>query len=317
MGSPESIRRLTLAAEDLDYATVWVGDHLLLPEYATQLSPANWYEALTCCIHGLALTSRIRFGTDVLVLPYRDPRLLAKMASTADQLSGGRLTLGVGVGFLRGEFEALEVPTYAERGALCDEHLEVLRALWSEEGAVSHRGQYLQFEGAHALPKPQQQPLPLWVGGNGPRAWRRAARLGDGWHPLFPDEESYRRGREAILAHRGARGVEGFTFSYSCSETRITDGLEGERQDAHSYASMGELPPDYDYAPPVPRNQDGRAYFVGSESEIRGDIETLAAAGVQHFALRFWSGDPTMEVDAVLEQMRRFARSVRPHFEAS
>lgn len=97
-GDPDRIWRLIERAEALDYESAWVGDHLMLPDYATPYSPANWYEALTCCFVAMGRTERIRFGTDVLVAPYRDPRLLAKMAATADRLSGGRLTLGMGVG---------------------------------------------------------------------------------------------------------------------------------------------------------------------------------------------------------------------------
>jgi probable F420-dependent oxidoreductase len=310
-GEPRTIRRLILAAEELGYSTAWFGDHLLLPDYATALSPANWYEALTCCFVGMGLTTRLRFGTDVLVLPYRDPRPLAKMAATADQLSGGRLTLGVGVGFLRGEFEALGAPDLAERGAVSDEYVRVLRLLWESEGPLSFDGKYVRFESAHAVPRPAQRPLPLWVGGNGRRAQRRAAELGDGWHPLFPSADDYARGRKAIAELRDGRDLEDFTFSYSCSETRVLASGEA-RAEPHTYSDMGDLPDDYTYVPDVPRTADGRAYFVGTAAQVAGDLQALAAAGVQHFALRFWSGDPDFGPDRVLEQMRRFASDVAP-----
>ncbi len=119
-GDAQKIRQLILRAEALGYASVWVGDHLLLPDYAVGLSPATWYEALSCCLVGLGMTERIRFGTDVLVTPYRDPRLLAKMAATADRLSGGRLTLGMGFGFLEGELRALGTDP-ARSGEITDE----------------------------------------------------------------------------------------------------------------------------------------------------------------------------------------------------
>lgn len=311
-GEPEAIRGLVVAAEELGYSTAWFGDHLFLPDYATELSPANWYEALTCCFVGMGLTKRIRFGTDVLVLPYRDPRLVAKMASTADRLSGGRLTLGVGVGFLRGEFEALGSPSHAERGAVSDEYLRVMRLLWESEGALAFEGSYVRFSDAHAEPRPLQQPLPVWVGGNGKRAYRRAAELGDGWHPLFPTVGEYARGREAIAVLRGDQGLDGFTFSYSCSGTRITSGAS--RAEPHTYVDMGELPEDYRYAPPAPRTADGRAYFTGDETQVRGDLEALAEVGVEHFALRFWSGEPDFGPERFVDQMQLFATRLMPGF---
>ena len=316
-GDADAIRELVSAAEDLGFSTAWFGDHLLLPEYAISLSPANWYEALSCRLYGMGHTSRIRFGTDVLVAPYRDPRLLAKMAATADQLSGGRLTLGLGVGFLRGEFEALEVPGFERRGDITDETLRVLRLLFESEGPTSFAGEYLRFENVHAKPAPVQRPLPLYVGGNSRRALRRAALLGDGWHPLFPGVEEYREGARAITALRGERGLDDFTFSYSCSETRITDTPpETDGSEPYTYADMGELPEDYSYAPPVPRTEGGRALFIGTEEQIAGDIQALMDAGVQHFALRFWSGDPEFGPDRFVEQLRRFAECIAPRFSA-
>jgi len=315
LGDAEAIGALIDAAEDLGFSTAWFGDHVLLPEYAIALSPANWYEALTCCIYGMGRTSRLRFGTDVLVAPYRDPRLLAKMASTADRLSDGRLTLGVGVGFLRGEFDALEVKSFERRGDVTDETLCVLRLLFETEGPASFEGEYLRFENAHAEPRPVQRPLPLWVGGNGRRALRRAALLGDGWHPLFPGVEEYRAGVHTINALRGERGQGDFTFSYSCSETRITDAPpESDGSEPYAYADMGALPDDYAYAPSTPRTEEGRALFVGTEEQVAGDIAALLDAGVQHFALRFWSGNAEFGPDRVAEQMRRFAERIAPRF---
>lgn len=314
-GNADAIRDLVSIAEDLGFSTVWFGDHILLPDYAIALSPANWYEALSCCLYGMGRTSKIRFGTDVLVAPYRDPRLLAKMAATADQLSGGRLTLGLGVGFLRGEFDALEAKSFERRGDVTDETLRVLRLLFESEGPTSFEGEYLRFENVHAEPAPVQRPLPLWVGGNGRRALRRAALLGDGWHPLFPGIEEYRAGVHTITALRGERGLDDFTFSYSCSETRINDAPSvSDGSEPYTYADMGEVPDDYAYAPAAPRTEGGRALFVGTEEQIAGDIEALMDAGVQHFALRFWSGDPTFGPDRIAGQMRRFAERIAPKF---
>lgn len=315
-GDPAKIRRLILAAEELGYASVWVGDHLLLPDYAVSLSPANWYEALSTCMLGLGWTQRLRFGTDVLVAPYRDPRLLAKMAATADRLSGGRLTLGLGVGFLAGELRALGQDP-AQRGAVTDECLAVLRLLFETEGAVGFEGRHYRFDPVHCEPKPLQQPLPLWVGGNGRRGVRRAALLGDGWHPLFPTPEQYAEGRATILKLRAEHGLEArpFRFSYSCPETRILAD-DAPFPSATGYAGATDLPPDYAYAPPPPRDPSGRPLFMGNAEQLVGDFGRLAAAGVEHVALRFWAGSPAAGLEDSLEQMERFAAKVVPRFRA-
>lgn len=311
-GDAAKIRRLVLRAESLGFASVWVGDHLLLPDYAVHLSPANWYEAMSCCLVGLGWTSTIRFGTDVLVAPYRDPRLLAKMAATADRLSDGRLTLGLGVGFLEGELRALGSDP-RRRGEITDEVLVVLRRLFESEGPVGHAGPHVRFEPVHFAPKPLQRPLPLWVGGNGRRGQRRAALLGDGWHPLFPTPEQYAAGRDYILGLRAEQGLGAFRFSYSCPECRIVDGPASMPKET-GYAGLEGLPPDYAYAPPPPRHPDGRPYFIGTADQLEGDLRSLAAAGAEHFVLRFWAGNPAAGIEDSLDQMERFATRVLPRF---
>jgi probable F420-dependent oxidoreductase len=312
-GDPGKIRRLVTEAETLGFASIWVGDHLLLPDYATALSPANWYEAVSCCLVGLGWTERIRFGTDVLVAPYRDPRLLAKMAATADRLSGGRLLLGLGSGFLEGELRALGVDP-AERGAITDEVLRVMRRLFEQEGPVGFAGRFFCFDPVHCEPKPLQSPLPLLVGGNGVRAQRRAALLGDGWHPLFPTPGQYAEGRAAISRMRAEGGREGpFTFSYSCPETRLVDAGSAVPRST-GYAGLGELPPDYAYAPAPPRDASGRPLFVGSVEQVTADLRSLVEVGVEQFVLRFWAGDPAAGLEDSLDQMRRFASEVAPRF---
>ena len=195
---PEELWSVVAAAEELGFASVWFGDHIVVPPYAAALTPPDWFDAVALCLVGLGRTTTLRFGTDVLVAPYRRPVEFAHLAASADKLGGGRLTLGMGVGFLEGEFEALQTP-YAERGAVTDEYLKVLRLLWESEGQpVSYSGRWVSFSNVLFGPAPAQKPLPLLVGGNGDRALRRAALLGDGWHPLFCSPEQYQAGRERI-----------------------------------------------------------------------------------------------------------------------
>jgi probable F420-dependent oxidoreductase len=316
-GDRTAIRDLIQAAEDLGFHTAWFGDHVVIPDYATGLSHPNWFDALACCIFGAGATSRLRFGTDVLVLPYRNPVVLSQLLATADQLSDGRLTLGVGVGYISGEFAALDTPPYEARGRATDEYLDVLHALWTSDGATTHHGEFVRFDDIHAAPAPRQQPFPVWVGGNGPVALRRAARRGTGWHPLFPTPEQYAAGRAQILAIRDAEGrTDPFTFSYSCPGVSVLDA-GAPRAKPMSYDDFPDIPDEYRYAPPFPVTADGRVRFVGSPEEIATDLCHYRDAGVDHVALRFWTADPAAGVADVLAQFERFTNAVVPAFDAA
>jgi len=309
-GDAGAIRELVQTAEDLGFDTAWFGDHVVVPGYAAAFTPANWYEALTCCLVGLGATSTLRLGTDVLVLPYRHPVLLAAQVATAHQLSAGRLILGVGVGFLEGEFGPLGAPPFAERGAVTDEFLDVVGMLLAAdtETALSYDGRWVHFEDIRFGPTPSGR-VPIWVGGNAPAAWRRAARHGSGWHPLFPTPEQYAIGRRHILDQRG--GADGFTFSLTCPQTTVQDPAAPPARSL-TYADVGVVPVDYAYAPGVPVAADGRPRFIGSPEEIAADVADYVAAGVQQFTLRFWTVADDVGVADVSGQMERFMAEVAP-----
>lgn len=301
-------------AEEEGYDTAWFGDHIVIPDYASHISAPRWLHALSCILVGAGCTERIRLATDVLVVPYRNPVELSQLIASGDQLSAGRLTLGVGVGYIRGEFEALGAPPYQQRGQVTDEFVRAMRLLWESEGPVSFSGQWVGFRDVHALPQPAQDPFPVWVGGNRPPARRRAAALGNGWHPLFPTPDEYAKGRTDILERRKESGQDGsFTFSYSSAATQVLMGNERSTlYDASSYGGPS-APPEYSYAPPPPRDPSGRLYFVGSPSQILHDIELHANAGVEHLVLRFWTGDPDFGLEELRIQLERFARHVIPY----
>ena len=312
-GDPVVIRDGVQAAEGLGFDTVWFGDHIVIPSYAAHLSPPNWLEPLSCAFVCAGATERIRFGVDVLVLPYRNPVWLSQLIASADQLCGGRLTIATGVGYLKGEFDALGAPAYEQRGAVTDEYLDVLRTLWASDGPVSYSGTWVNFADVHAAPRPVQQPMPLWVGGNVGAARRRAASLGNGWHPLFPNADEYRAGRAEILDARAAAGaVDQFTFSYSCPPTRLVL-TDAERPKTVGYGAA-EVPDDYRYAPPFPTAPNGRPRFIGSPEELIEDIRELETAGVEHLALRFSIGVPAEDLAHLTRQMQRFMEHVAPAF---
>ncbi len=182
--NPQDVVDLAVRAEELGYDSVWVNHHILNVGYIyDRLEDRPYYDALTFLTWVAALTERVRLGTTVLVLPYLNPLALAKSVATLDVLSGGRVTLGVGVGMLREENEALG-SDFRTRGAYADESIEIMRELWTSEDP-QHSGRFFEFGGNFKFsPKPAQKPgPPVLIGGMSRAAMRRSARLGDGWHP--------------------------------------------------------------------------------------------------------------------------------------
>ncbi len=319
MGTPRDVRRIVEAAELLGYEGGWFADHVALPDYATSFLPPPFLEPLAACAWGLGATTRLRFGVDVLVAPYRHPLVTAATTATMARLSEGRLVLGVGVGYLVGEFAALGLDP-ADRGPRTDEILTVLRRLWEGDSPVDLDGDRFPLESVHPVCIPGEQgavgALPLWVGGNAPVAWRRAAELGDGWHPLWPTPQDYARGKERIDDRRAELGItRDFTFSYSGPLGRVLDapGHWPVAQDAPSpIAAAAAARPEFGYARPVPRAEDGRPLLTGTPDELVTDVEQLGAAGVEHLLLRFWTTASELDADGVIAQMTAFAELVAP-----
>ena len=274
---------LLAAGDELGFDVAWWPDHIAIPDYAAQasLSPP-FLEPLAACAWGMGATRNLRMGTDVLVAPYRHPLLVAAMAGTLGLLSRNRLILGVGIGYLRGEFEALGL-AYERRAAATEEWLRAVR----EEPA----GFTVVGGGS---------PPPVWVGGNNPRAQRRAAILGDGWHPLWLAPEDYRAARRRIEALRREVGRSApFTFSFSVGHTQL---LERKRDTWPEPSPTAEPGSEFAYAPPPWTEANGRPGLVGTPDQVVADLRGLEAAGVEQITLRFGSTDTgTLE---------RFARDV-------
>ena len=182
--NPQDVVDLAVRAEELGYDSVWVNHHILNVGYIYErLQDRPYYDALTVLTWVAALTERVRLGTTVLVLPYLNPLVLAKTVATLDVMSGGRVTLGVGVGMLREENEALG-SDFSTRGAYADESIEIMRELWTSD-EPEYSGRFFDFGGGFKFsPKPAQKPgVPILIGGMSRAAMRRSARIGDGWHP--------------------------------------------------------------------------------------------------------------------------------------
>jgi probable F420-dependent oxidoreductase len=182
------ILRVARKADALGFDWLTVSEHIVMPEEMVEAMGARFPEALTAAAVLAGATERIRLLTYVLVLPYRNPVVLAKQIATLDFLTGGRFTLGTASGHLEREFEVLGIP-YEERGRRTDEALRVMRALWTGSPAA-FRGEFVQFERVAFEPKPIQKPHPpIFIGGNSRRAMRRAAAFGDGWLPWLVTRE--------------------------------------------------------------------------------------------------------------------------------
>lgn len=186
--------RFAQNAEALGFYCITVADHVIVPKnisvpYPYTVDgkyPGTGYhlEALMTMGFLAGATHRIRFITSVMIAPYRNPIITAKMLASLDVLSQGRVIVGLGVGWMKEEFENLQAPSFADRGKVTDEYIQAFRELWTKDNP-SFNGKYCNFSDVIFLPKPVQQPaIPIWIGGHSRQAIRRAARLGDGWHPI-------------------------------------------------------------------------------------------------------------------------------------
>lgn len=229
--SPHTLVELGVLAEELGADTVWLPDHLLPPEpYGNTYGGV--YEPLVSLAYLAARTERIRLGTSVLVLPMRDPFVLAKQVATLDRLSGGRFTLGVGVGWDREEFAAVGAG-FTDRGARTDEALALLRHLFEGEGPF--RGRFHSYERGVFEPRPAER-VRLMVGGGSEAALRRAAEWADEWQGVDSDPEAFREARNRLreLTHRPVRA--GVRLAWAGGEEEFAAAVERFRELAASGA---------------------------------------------------------------------------------
>ncbi|MEV7008589.1 LLM class F420-dependent oxidoreductase [Streptosporangium sp. NPDC051022] len=205
--APEETVRLARLAEELGYRSWWAGEHVVLPSPRTEASPMEptdpVLDPLVHLAYVAAVTERLELGTAIVILPQRNPLVLAKQVASLDVLSGGRLLLGVGAGYLEPEMTAVGVPM-AGRGERTDEYLDAMHALWTQR-APAYRGRYVAFDGVDAHPRPVRADGPrVVVGGHSPAAFRRAVSRGHGWFGVAtPDElaghlEGLRRAAEEV-----------------------------------------------------------------------------------------------------------------------
>ena len=213
-GTAEDIARVAVRAEQAGYHSLWVSDHLLVPETGGNLPPIEIMDPIPTLAFAAALTKNIRLATSVLVVPYRNAIHLGKELATLDRLCNGRLVVGAASGWLEAEFVALGAP-YHKRGAYTDESIRLWRELWSNP-TPSFSGEFTKLSGMRFGPRPAAGKIPIIIGGISKRACRRAVELGDGWHGtrMKPDEVAQRLAWIKEIAARTGKSLEGFALSH-------------------------------------------------------------------------------------------------------
>lgn len=239
--SPDDILRVARTADQFGWDWLTIPEHIIMPKAMVGVMGPRFPEAIVAAALLAGATSRIKVLTYVLVLPYRNPVLLAKQVATVDFLSGGRVILGTGSGHLGREFEVLKVP-FNERGRMTDEYIRAIKELWTSAEPSFH-GRYVQFDEIVFEPKPVQKPHPpIMIGGNSQPAMRRAATLGDGWLPWLITREqlpacvAYMR--EQAGFHERPRPFE---IVMPLSTLRIEDYSHREIGETHLLAGRDEI----------------------------------------------------------------------------
>ena len=201
---PAATARLAQRCEELGYESWWVGEHVVLPSPRVPPAPMEPTDAILDPLVHLAfvaaVTERMLLGTGIIIVPQRNPLVLAKQLASLDMLSDGRLLFGIGVGYLEPELNAIGV-TLAERASRTDDYLGAMRAIWYDEAPVSFSGPHTQFYGIDAHPRPAGR-IPIVVGGRTPGAIRRSVEQGHGWYGFFLDPEQAAHDVEALRVAR-------------------------------------------------------------------------------------------------------------------
>ena len=297
---PDALESIARLGDRLGFYCMVAPDHVLLPTQVESVYPysitgsivsggrmgaGEWPEQITTLAFLAGVTENIRLATSVMIVPYRNPLLTAKMLATVDVLSKGRLIVGAGVGWMEEEFEMLDTPPFSERGAVTDEYLRAYIELWSSDNPTFD-GRYTSFSDLIFLPKPVQKPYPpIWIGGQSNPAIRRAARIGNAWHPVgavpaTPLEPEELAQNIAYLRHHAERA-----------------GRDPMSIDVSMKAPLYDASSD---------DADSRRRFSGPPEAVLEDIDTYANLGVTHLIFDFRSPDPAETED----RMSHFADEV-------
>ena len=300
MAAPATMAKVAQLGESLGFSYLTLTDHIALPDTSTpgypysesgafySPDPGHRMEQLTATAWVAAKTDKIRLVLAVLVVPYRPAVSTSKMLTTIDVLSGGRLTVGIGAGWLKPELEALSHTPFAERGAVTDEYIDAFRVIWTQERPVFH-GKYTNIEGLLVDPKPVQKPHPpIWVGGETGPSMRRAARVGEAWYPIGTNSQHMLDTRPRLEA-----GI-----------ARMRTLTEAAGRDPSAMGIVYRIKRHGYEAPPA--TDGNRKLFTGSIQATIDDIKALEAMGVTAMDFDFEGRDAAKAMD----EMHQFKEQV-------
>ena len=304
LATPEDMREIAVQAEALGYGYLTVSDHIVVPRKIDANYPYSetgefrWtsdgevdcMEQFTVLAWLAAVTRKIRIMTSVVVVPHRNPLFMAKSIATTDVLSGGRVTIGCGAGWMREEFEALNLPDFDARGRVTNEYIDVMKTAWTNPNPA-YDGEFFNFDHVDLEPRPVQDPHPpIWIGGESMPAIRRTVSHGDAWYP-FGSNPKFRMDKIETYAARLAKlhqvaeaaGRDPATIaqSYNCA--------------FHSDTEQSHV-------------DGGRQLFTGSPQQRAEDISALAETGVTTMIVNVASNDKS----EMLGRMAEFAENVMP-----
>ena len=293
----DALCRFAEKADDLGFESLWTGDHIVLATVDRKQYPysadgtflmapdAPYHEVMIELSYIASSTRRIQIGSTVIILPYRNPILQAKMFASLDVLTNGRVICGVGVGWMEKEFEALGVP-YADRGLMSSEYLQIFRCLWTQDHPEFH-GRFHSFDGIQLHPKPvRDRHIPIWVGGHTRKAINRAVELGDAWHPSrqTPDFVASRLPYLRRKSEESGRDPNDITVSLKRS-LHFTDISIPEGGGIRSGASV-----------------------VATTRQVIDDVLRCQELGINQLTYDFRTGD----IEQCIRTMEHFAETVFP-----
>ena len=301
-GTAEGLRALAQRADQLGLAYLGFSDHIVFTRESSSQYPYSpdgkhpvqghgfCLDQLTCMTFAAAVTKNIRLLASVMVVPHRPPILTAKMLASIDVLSNGRVTVGAGVGWLAEEMAVLGSPPYDTRGAASNEYIVAFRALWTE-AAPAYQGAHVTFRDVVFEPKPIQKSIPIWIGGEGKAARRRAGRIGDGWYPMI-------RNPKDPLDTAAA-------FATSLADVRREAELAGRDP---MQLDVGVFAGGLVVGAPVLDRSGQRVAFTGSPAQVADDARGYKAVGAKHLVVGFES----KVLSEALDRLEAFAKEVMP-----
>ena len=237
--NPATLQRVARHAEQIGYESLWTAEHVVLPDPQVPPSPSPprvpFLDPAGVLCYAASVTERVKLATGIIILPQRNPLVLAKELTTVDVLSSGRLVFGIGVGYLEPEFRALGIP-FDDKGTRTDEYIETIRTLWTE-AEPAYSGRYVSFSGIDAQPRPVQKPHPPFViGGHSAGAFRRAVSKGNGWYGFYRNIDDTKECLTGLAA--AAREVER-PAALGLLEISVTPRIGFTADDVKRYTELG------------------------------------------------------------------------------